>query len=83
MSNVVPFRRPLADARRAGCDVVSVADDLLTLVDEVHALVDRAAHMRRPAIEVERTVQNLLDAVGALERAVDGIGEGGGDAMPG
>lgn len=77
MSNVVPFRRHKPLAPPVGCDVVSVADDLLTMLDDVHALATRAAAMNRPAIEIERTVQNLLDAVGALERAVDGLGEGG------
>ncbi len=85
MSNIVPFRRkprtPPAD-----CSLVAVADDLLAALDAVQGLVGRAASMNRPAIEVERTVQNLLDAVSALERAVDCIGEGegseGGGPMP-
>ena len=78
MSNVLPFRRPLSAASRAGCDVVSVADDLFAVLDQLQDLARRAALMDRPAIEVERTVQNLLDAAGAVERAVDCIGEGAG-----
>lgn len=77
MSNVVPFRRSSPAAKRAGCDVVSVADDLFAALDQLQDLVERAAQMGRPAIEVERTVQNLLDATGAVERALDCIGEGG------
>lgn len=76
MSNVVPFRRPAPVTSRARCDVISVADDLFAVLDDLQSLAERAALMGRPAIEVERTVQNLLDAVGAVERALDCIGEG-------
>lgn len=79
MSNVVPFRRPVP-APRAGCDVVSVADDLFAALEQLQGLAERAALMGRPRIEIERTVQNLLDAVSAVERAVDCIGEGSGRA---
>lgn len=76
MSNVVPFRRPAPVISRARCDVISVADDLFAVLDDLQSLAERAALMGRPALEVERTVQNLLDAVGAVERALDCIGEG-------
>lgn len=74
MSNVVPFRRPEATETRG--DVVAVADDLFALLDQLQDLSARAAQMGRPTREVERTVQNLLDAVTAVERALDCIGEG-------
>lgn len=74
MSNVVPFRRPEAPETRG--DVVAVADDLFALLDQLQDLSARAAQMGRPTREVERTVQNLLDAVTAVERALDCIGEG-------
>ncbi|WP_375408736.1 hypothetical protein [uncultured Methylobacterium sp.] len=74
MSNVVPFRRPEAPETRV--DVVAVADDLFALLDQLQDLSARAAQMGRPTREVERTVQNLLDAVTAVERALDCIGEG-------
>ncbi|GEO99604.1 hypothetical protein GCM10007887_12440 [Methylobacterium haplocladii] len=76
MSNVVLFRRPAPPAARARCDVISVADDLFATLDGLQDLAERAALMGRPAIEVERTVRNLRDAVGALERALDCLGEG-------
>lgn len=76
MSNVVPFRRPAPPAPPERCDVVAVADDLFAVLDTLHDLVARAALMGRPALEVEHTVQNLLNAVSAVERAVDCIGEG-------
>lgn len=77
MSNVVPFRRPISLASRAGCDVVAVADDLFAVLDQLQDIAARAALTGRPAIETERTVQHLLDAISAVERAVDCIGEGG------
>lgn len=76
MSNVVPFRRPEPPEPRRGCDVVSVADDLMDVIARIEDLAGRAARMGRPAIEVERTVQNLLDSLGATERALDCLGEG-------
>ena len=76
MSNVLPFhpRRPAQTLAR--CEVVAVAADLLTLLDQLEDVSARAAAMGRPALEVERTVQHLLDAVSAVERALDCIGEG-------
>ncbi|GBU16448.1 MULTISPECIES: hypothetical protein [Methylobacterium] len=75
MSNVLPFRRP-EPVRLARCEVVSVAGDLLDVLERLEDLSARAAAMGRPPREVECTVQNLLDAVGAVERALDCIGEG-------
>ena len=62
--------------RLARCEVVSVAGDLLDVLERLEDLSARAAAMGRPPREVECTVQNLLDAVGAVERALDCIGEG-------
>ncbi|MCJ2062537.1 hypothetical protein MKK63_07440 [Methylobacterium sp. J-088] len=76
MSNVLPFRPRANVARLARCEVVTVAGDLLELLDQLEDVSARAAAMGRPAREVERTVQNLLDAVSAVERALDCIGEG-------
>ena len=74
MTNVLPFRRPSA-APPARCGIVAVAGDLLALLDRLEDVTARAAATGRPAPEVERTVQHLLDAVGAVERALDCIGE--------
>lgn len=76
MSNIIPFRRPSKPAIDPRCDVIAVADDLFAVLDDLQGLIDRATMMGRPALEIERTVQNLLDAVSAVERAVDCIGEG-------
>lgn len=76
MSNVVPFRPRPTVTRLARCEVVTVAGDLLALLEQLEDVSARAAAMGRPALEVERTVQHLLDAVSAVERALDCIGEG-------
>ncbi|WP_342106740.1 hypothetical protein [Methylobacterium sp. SI9] len=76
MSNVLPFRPRANVARLARCEVVTVAGDLLALLDQLEDVGARAAAMGRPAREVERTVQHLMDAVSAVERALDCIGEG-------
>jgi hypothetical protein len=76
MSNVLPFRPRQATARLARCEVVAVASELLTLLEQLEDVSARAAATGRPAPEVERTVQHLLDAVTAVERALDCIGEG-------
>lgn len=76
MSNVLPFRPRPPVATLARCEVVAVAGDLLALLEQLEDVSARAAGMGRPTLEVERTVQNLLDAVSAVERALDCIGEG-------
>ena len=76
MSNVLPFRPRTTVQQLARCEVVAVAGDLLALLDQLEDLSARAAAMGRPPLEVERTVQHLLDAVSAVERALDCVGEG-------
>lgn len=82
MSNVVPFRRRQPIAQVARCEVVAVAGDLLDILEQLEDLSGRAAAMGRPPREVERTVQNILDAVTAVERALDCVGEGDEEATP-
>ncbi len=82
MSNVLPFRPRPAVATLARCEVVAVAGDLLTLLEQLEDVSARAACHRPPPIEVERTVQHLLDAISAVERALDCVGEGEQVARP-
>lgn len=76
MSNVIPFRSRPSPPAPAVHDVVAVADDLFAVLEHLQAVGARAAAMKRPRREVETTVRNLLDAVTAVERALDCIGEG-------
>lgn len=83
MSTIIPFRRPAPPTpARTGCDVAAVAGDLLVVLEQLEGLVARAAHMDRPRIEVERSVQHLLDAISAVERASDTLGEGSSISEP-
>jgi len=76
MSNVIPFRRRPAPPAPAVTNVVAVADDLFALLEHLEAVGARAAAMDRPRREVDGTIRNLLDAVTAVERALDCLGEG-------
>ncbi|MHC2002684.1 MULTISPECIES: hypothetical protein [unclassified Methylobacterium] len=75
MSNVVPFSRPPAAAPQIS-NVVAVADDLFAALELLQGVAHRAAAMGRPRREMELTVRNLREAVSAVERALDCIGEG-------
>ena len=55
---------------------MTIADDLFMVLEELQSVAERAALMDRPALEVERTVQKLLDAIGTVEAALDCLGEG-------
>lgn len=76
MSNVLLFRPRQTVMRLARCEVVTVAGDILALLDQLEDVSTRAAAMDRPALEVERTVRHLRDAISAVERALDCVGEG-------
>ncbi|CAA2145184.1 hypothetical protein OICFNHDK_2541 [Methylobacterium bullatum] len=76
MSNVVPFSRPRAVPAPQISDVVAVADDLFAALELLQGVTHRAAAMGRPRREMELTVRNLREAVSAVERALDCIGEG-------
>ncbi len=75
MSTVVPFR-PRARRPQPNCSVVAVADDLFAVLEQLESLVERAGLTGRPRVEVQHTVNNLLDALAAAERALDCLGEG-------
>jgi hypothetical protein len=76
MSNVVPLRkRPAPEtAARATAAVVT---DLVGIAEQLHDIGARAAALGRPRPETEHTVQMVLDAVTAIERALDLITDGG------
>lgn len=76
MSNVVPFVRPKAAPAPQISNVIAVADDLFAALELLQGVSERAAAMGRPRREMEHTVRNLEDAVRAVERALDCIGEG-------
>ena len=75
MTNVIPWRPRDASLAEAAGDpareVAALASDLVSLAEQVRAASLRASELQRPALQVERTVQALLDAVTALERGAD------------
>lgn len=75
MSNVVPLtprgRKPGGLTSPSVREAAALSMDLAGLVEEIRAAAIRAADLGQPAPQVERTVQSLLDAVTAVERAFD------------
>ena len=76
LSNVVPLR-PRPPAAAGGRETASLVSDLVAVIAQLRDASARSAGLARPAIEVERTVQLLLDAVTAVESAVDVATDGG------
>lgn len=77
MTNVVPLRlRALPDHAALAREADAAAAELMALVDELRAISGRVAALRQPGLPVERTVQHLLDAVTAVERAAEAVGHG-------
>lgn len=70
-SNVVPLRpRPVEADLAAGRATGAFVSDLVALLAQLEEASAQAATLPRPRLEVERTVQHLLDAATALERAL-------------
>lgn len=74
MTNVIPFvvradsckvADPVATARKTA----SVVADLVSVVAEIKEISERVLPLPYEAREVERTIQALLDAIGAIEHA--------------
>lgn len=80
-SNVVALKpRALAhaeEAARAGRATAAVVDELVALAGQLRDAGGNVATLGRPALEVERAVQLVLDAVTAVERAVDVVTDHG------
>ncbi len=80
MSNVIPLAPRLKQGRSAAVEVeerAALAADLIELIDRVKDLTEHVAGLPGPALQIQQTAQQLLDAGTALERAVDSLTEGG------
>ena len=81
MTNVVPLKPrgqqhaplPAAVAR----DTAALVADLVDLAEQIRVTSERAAALAHPGLRVERTVQCVLDAVTAIERAADALTDNG------
>ena len=76
MSNVVPLRARRAPETTAR-EAAAVVSDLVAIAEQLHDVGARTSALGRPQAETERSVQMLLDAVTAVERALDAITDGG------
>ena len=80
MSNVIPLAPRLKPGRPAAAEAeerAALAADLIDLIDRVRDLTEHVAGLPGPALQIQQTAQQLLDAGTALERAVDSLTEGG------
>ena len=80
MSNVIPLAPRLKQGRSSAVEVeerAALAAELIELIDRVRDLTDHVAGLPGPALQIQQTAQQLLDAGTALERAVDSLTEGG------
>ncbi len=84
MSNVVSLsaRRPNAPRREAVVakrDNAALVSDLVAIVAGLKAVSGRTSSLplQRRALEVEQTIQLLLDAMAPVERETDALAESG------
>jgi hypothetical protein len=80
MSNVVPLRprgSGPGEPAPGGRDTAALVSDLVDLVEGLRTASGRAAALQRPGLEAERTIQLLLDAVTAVERAAETLTDNG------
>jgi hypothetical protein len=80
MSNVIPLAPRLKQGRSPAGEVeerAALAAELIELIDRVKDLTEHVAGLPGPALQIQLTAQQLLDAGTALERAVDSLTEGG------
>ena len=73
MTNVVPFRSRPAGLSHAGNpgprDTGALIADLVAIADQIRMASDDASGLPYPKLQIERTVQSLLDAITAVEQA--------------
>ena len=80
MSNVIPLAPRLKHGQPPAAEAeerAALAADLIDLVERVRELTEHVAGLPGPALQIQQTAQQLLDAGTALERAVDSLTEGG------
>jgi hypothetical protein len=80
MSNVIPLAPRLKQGRPPAAEAeerAALAADLIDLIERVRELTEHVAGLPGPALQIQQTAQQLLDAGTALERAVDSLTEGG------
>ena len=76
MTNVVPFvsraqAGSAADPAAAARTTASVVADLVSVVVEIRDISGRILPLPHERLEVERTLQALMDAISAIEHATE------------
>ena len=76
MTNVVPFvsraqAGSASDPAAAARTTASVVTDLVSVVAEIREISERVLPLPNEPLEVERTLQALVDAISAIEHATD------------
>ena len=76
MTNVVPFVSRAqagwaADPAAAARTTASVVADLVSVVAEIREISERVLPLPNEPLEVELTLQALVDAISAIEHATD------------
>ena len=76
MTNVVPFvcrapAAPTVDPTAAARTTASVVADLVNVVAEIRDISGRILPLPHERLEVERTLQALMDAINAIEHATE------------
>ena len=72
MTNVIPFQlRPTAASPgpTGAPDTATVLSELVAIAGQIRAASEDASGLPYPTLQIERTVQSLLDAISAVERA--------------
>jgi hypothetical protein len=80
MSNVIPLAPRLKQGQPPAAEAeerAALAADLIDLIERVRELTEHVAGLPGPAIQIQQTAQQLLDAGTVLERAVDSLTDGG------
>ena len=73
MTNVVPFQSRPAGTRHLGAatarDTGALIADLVAIAERIRTAGEDASGLPYPRLQIERTVQSLLDAISAVEQA--------------
>lgn len=81
MTNVVPLRPGFrlgdqAVTTTAARDATAIVGLLSAMIERIESAGAQVAVLNRPPLQIERTVQALLDATTALEQAADVLLDG-------
>jgi hypothetical protein len=73
MTNVVPFQSRGSGIARGEAamarNTAALVADLVAVAEQIRTASEAASHLPYPSLRIERTVQSLLDAITAVERA--------------